>query len=105
MTGGAFHARRPEIIRAASDRRAVRVHVVALERPIGARMAIDAARALDDLVHFAEQRDRTRILIGNAGKSGRILERDGRIPCHDGDGQRDDRNRQGEKARVHAFSP
>src|SRR5437868_13294157 len=49
VTGGAGYAGDAEAVLAAQDRRHVRMLVVALQRPVGSRMAVHAARIGDDL--------------------------------------------------------
>ena len=63
---------------AARDRRLVRMHVHALQRAVGRRVAVDAARMLDDLAGLLEQRDRPRRLVGDAFEGARRLELDRR---------------------------
>ena len=43
-------------------------NAVVLGRPVAARVAVEAARALNHLAHFVEQRDRSRATIGNGIK-------------------------------------
>src|SRR5213075_1904694 len=59
VAGRAAHRDRPLVVGAADHQRRVRMAVVALRRPLTDRMAILAARMLQDPTRLDEQRART----------------------------------------------
>src|SRR5438067_8218305 len=70
MARSAIRAGRAHVFRSARDGRHVRVLVIALQRMIASRMAIDTARMLDHLAGFAKQRDRALTAVLNGRKRG-----------------------------------
>ncbi len=66
VAGVAHHAGHADVAVAARHRRLVRMHGHALQRAVAGRMAVHAARMLDDLAGLLEQRDGARRLVGDA---------------------------------------
>ncbi len=64
MAGIARQARRAVPVGAAHHERHVRRHAIGLRGPLAHRMAVEAARVLQDLAGLAEQLDRSRRLVG-----------------------------------------
>ncbi len=76
MAGAAGKPRRTVSVDAAHDPGPVRLHAVGLGRSVVHRMAVQAARILQDLARFSQQGDRSRVRVGKrSGLTERALRR------------------------------
>jgi hypothetical protein len=70
VAGVARQRRGAVAIGAAHDQRLMRSALISLARAVARGMTVHAARMLQHLAGFLDQRSRTRVAIGNAGKVG-----------------------------------
>lgn len=69
VAAGAFEPRRPMSVSSADHHGLMKTALIALTRTLGRRMAVEAARVLEHLSDLAEQRERARLPVGNAGET------------------------------------
>src|SRR5262245_35510135 len=74
VTGDAHHPSRPHAARAPHHQRLMQRASLTLERTVGARMAVDTTRVLDDLADFGERRPGALRVVSDVGKGGERLQ-------------------------------
>ena len=77
VTGDAHHPGRPHTARAPHHQRLMQRASLTLERTVGAGMAVDATRVLEDLADFGEQRPGALRVVSDIGKGGERLQGSG----------------------------